>query len=137
MSHLSTVGIDLGTTYSTIAIVEEHGLPTIIPNAESERLTPSAVFFDDDSIVVGQIAKDAAISNPDNVVMFVKRQMGNSNWFLPHQQQRYTPIDISALILRKLKQDAESYLGRDLPYAVITVPAYFDDARRRTTSTLR
>ncbi|MEN9935974.1 MAG: hypothetical protein RLZZ387_2553 [Chloroflexota bacterium] len=77
MPDLSAVGIDLGTTYSAIAIVEDHGTPSLIPNAESERLTPSAVFFDDESIVVGQIAKDAATSNPDNVVMFVKRQMGN------------------------------------------------------------
>jgi len=133
MADLSAVGIDLGTAYSAVAVVDEHGSPTILPNAESERLTPSAVFFDDESIVVGQIAKDAAATTPDHVVMFVKRQMGNPNWYFPHHQQRYSPTDISAMVLRKLKQDAESYLGRLLPYAVITVPAYFEEANRRAT----
>jgi molecular chaperone DnaK len=133
MPELSAIGVDLGTTYSAAAIVNDHGQPEIIPNAESERLTPSAVFFDDDSIVVGQIAKDAASTNPDQVIMFVKRQMGNPNWYFPYQQQRYSPVDISALVLKKVKQDSEHALGRTLPHAVITVPAYFDDARRRAT----
>mgnify|MGYP001032093549 CR=1 FL=1 len=133
MTSLSAIGIDLGTTYSVVAAIDDHGSPVIVPNAESERLTPSVVFFDEDAIVVGQIAKDAAGSNPDQVVMFVKRQMGSPSWFFPYQRQRYTPTDISAMILRKLKQDAEKYLGRSLSHAVITVPAYFDDAHRRAT----
>src|SRR5215216_6482794 len=107
MPELPAIGVDLGTTYSAAAIVNDHGQPEIIPNAESERLTPSAVFFDDDSIVVGQIAKDAASTNPDQVIMFVKRQMGNPNWYFPYQQQRYSPVDISALVLKKVKQDSE------------------------------
>lgn len=134
MPELSAVGIDLGTTYSSIAIVNSHGEAEIIPNAESDRLTPSAVFFDSQNIIVGQIAKDAAISNPDQVVLFIKRQMGNPNWTWKHNTgQVLKPEDISAFILAKLKKDAESYLNRRLPYAVITVPAYFDDVRRRAT----
>jgi molecular chaperone DnaK len=133
MPALSAVGIDLGTTYSSVAIVNDQGTAEIVPNAESERLTPSAVFFDEDVIIVGQEAKDALPNYPDQVVMFVKRQMGNPNWYYMHEQQKYTPSDISAIILTKLKNDAESYLGCPLPYAVITVPAYFDDDRRRAT----
>ena len=128
-------GIDLGTTYSSLAIVNEHGDPEIIPNAESERLTPSAVFFDQDTIVVGKIAKDAAITNPDQVVTFIKRQMGNPHWHLTYDGQRLTPVDISAMILSKLKKDAEQYLNHSIPCVVITVPAYFDDDRRRATIT--
>jgi len=133
MNQLPAVGIDLGTTYSALAIVDEHGQPHIVPNAEGERLTPSAVFFDQDTIVVGQIAKDAMVTHPDRVVTFIKRQMGNGSWFYSHKGERQSPIDISAHILKKLKQDAEQQLDRALPYAVITVPAYFDDARRRMT----
>lgn len=135
MSELPAVGIDLGTTFSSVAIVNAYGQPEIIANTEGERLTPSAVFFDEDAIVVGQIAKDAAATNSDSVVMFIKRQMGNPNWYFAYEQQRHYPTDISAMILAKLKQDAEVSLGRPLPYAVITVPAYFDDARRRATIT--
>lgn len=134
MSSVAAVGIDLGTTYSAVAIVDEHGRPELLPNAESERLTPSAVFFDEDAVVVGQTAKDAAGAHPDDVVLFVKRQMGNAAWHLAHRGQRYSAVDVSALILKKLKQDAEQYLGRDLSDAVITVPAYFDDAQRRATT---
>ncbi len=133
LRELSAVGIDLGTTYSTLAIVDKHGQPHIVPNAEGERLTPSAVFFDQDSIVVGQIAKDAMVTHPERVVTFIKRQMGNGAWYYTYKGERQTPVDVSAHILKKLKQDAEQQLGRDLPFAVITVPAYFDDARRRMT----
>lgn len=129
------VGIDLGTTYSAVALVNDYGMPEIIPNAEGERLTPSAVFFDDESVVVGQIAKDNAVSDPDKAVMFVKRLMGNPNWFYEHNSQKLTPPDISALILAKIKKDAESELGESIKYALITVPAYFDDDRRRATIT--
>jgi Molecular chaperone len=133
MSALPAVGIDLGTTYSSVAIVNERGTAELVPNAESERLTPSSVFFDEDVIIVGQDAKDALAKYPDQVVMFVKRQMGNPNWYYTHDGEKYTPTDISAIILTKLKNDAEAYLGRSLPYVVITVPAYFDDDRRRAT----
>lgn len=133
MPELSAIGIDLGTTYSSVAIVNDRGTAELVPNAESERLTPSAVFFDDDVIIVGQDAKDALAKYPDQVVMFVKRQMGNPNWHYAHEGQNYTPTDISAIILTKLKHDAEAYLGRSLPYTIITVPAYFDDDRRRAT----
>jgi len=133
MPSLSAVGIDLGTTYSSVAIVNSQGSAEIVPNAESERLTPSAVFFDEDAIIVGQIAKDAAANNPDQVVMFVKRQMGIPSWFFIHEKKRYSATEISGIVLTKLKRDAEQYLARPLPYAVITVPAYFDDDRRRAT----
>src|SRR3989337_3884507 len=133
MPSLSAVGIDLGTTYSSVAIVNSQGSAEIVPNAESERLTPSAVFFDEDAIIVGQIAKDAAANNPDQVVMFVKRQMGIPSWFFIHEKKRYSATEISGIVLTKLKRDAEQYLARPLPYAVITVPAYFDDDRRRGT----
>lgn len=133
MLQHSAVGIDLGTTYSSIAIVDQDGELKIIPNAESERLTPSAVLFDGETIVVGQIAKEVAASNPDHVVTYVKRQIGNKNWYYNDGQQRHGPAELSALILAKLKRDAELYLNRPIPYAVITVPAYFDDSRRRET----
>lgn len=133
MAELSAIGIDLGTTYSSVAILNENGTAVIVPNAESERLTPSAVFFDDDVIIVGQDAKDALVKYPERVVVFIKRQMGSSTWYYTNEGQKLTPTDISSIILSKLKRDAESYLGRSLPYVVITVPAYFDDDRRRAT----
>jgi len=133
--RIIAVGIDLGTTYSAVALVNQNGTPEIIPNSEGERLTPSAVFFDDDSVVVGQIAKDASVSDPDRSILFVKRLMGNPNWFFEHDGQKLTPPDISALILAKIKKDTETELGENVPCAVITVPAYFDDARRRATIT--
>jgi molecular chaperone DnaK len=135
MGNALAIGIDLGTTFSAAAIVNQHGQPEILPNSEGERITPSAVFFDNDSIVVGQIAKDAAVSCPDQVVTFVKRQMGSPNWYYLHNQQRLYPPDISALILAKMKKDVEEALGQPVAYAVITVPAYFDDDRRRATLT--
>lgn len=133
MSSLTAIGIDLGTTYSAMAIVDDHGKPMIIPNTDSERLTPSAVFFDDDTIIVGQDAKDKAVSHPSQVALFTKRQMGNPHWFLTHNSHRCSPVDVAALILKKLRQDAEQYLKRPITHAVITVPAYFDDAKRRLT----
>lgn len=133
MTKSFAIGIDLGTTYSAASIVNQYGQPEIIPNSDGERITPSVVFFDKDSVVVGQIAKDAAISDSDNVVQFVKREMGNPNWFFSHNKQDMTPSDISALILKKIKNDVENNLGSPVQYAVITVPAYFDDSRRRAT----
>lgn len=134
MPDLPAVGIDLGTTYSSLAIVEAHGKPVVVPNSADERLTPSAVFFDDDTIVVGQMAKDHALTDPGRVVQFVKRQIGNDAWHFDYKQKRHSAADVSAMILAKLKKDAEQYLNRSLPYAVITVPAYFDDVRRRAVN---
>lgn len=133
MSEINAVGIDLGTTYSSLAVVNKYGVPEVVPNAENERLTPSVVLFDEDAIIVGQVARDAILTSPDRVVMFVKRQMGTPYWYFQFEGQRYSATDISAIILRKLKLDAEKRLNRSLQYAVITVPAYFDDDRRRAT----
>jgi molecular chaperone DnaK len=128
------VGIDLGTTFSSIALVNQHGKPEIIPNREGERIMPSVVLFDGDIPIVGSIAKRSAIANPLNVVQFVKRQMGNPSWkFRTENGEVYTPEEISAMILKRLKEDAETMLGEKIHDAVITVPAYFDDAQRKST----
>jgi len=127
---IKAVGIDLGTTFSSIAIVNK-GVPEIIPSAEGTDLTPSVVFFDGDISVVGELAKENVEEFPEKVVMFIKREMGNPHWFYKYNKSRLTPVDISALILKKLKIDAEAYLGHEILYSVISVPAYFDDDRRR------
>lgn len=128
------IGIDLGTTFSAISVLNEFGKAEIVPNAEGERVTPSVVYFgDDDSIVVGTVAKNAAVSDPYNVVEFIKRQMGSGDYVFTHGEREYGPEEIAALILKKLKQDAQRLLGESVTDAVITVPAYFDDARRRAT----
>ena len=129
------VGIDLGTTFSVIAHVNEQGQPEIIPNAESERITPSVILFEDDLVTVGKIAKQHAKVVPEQVVDFVKREMGKSKstFFRTFQDKDYSAEELSALILRKLKQDAEAYLNTEITDAVITVPAYFQDAAREAT----
>ena len=127
------VGIDLGTTYSSIAIVNDNGDPDILTNAEGERLTPSAIFFDEDSIVIGDLAKDNAVIHPTEVIQFVKREMGNADFYFRHKGHKLSPVDMSALILKKLKKDAETLLGQPIEYAVVTIPAYFDERRRRAT----
>ena len=128
------VGIDLGTTFSAIAIVNRYGKAEIIPNREGERITPSVVFFDGEAPIVGSIAKRSAVANPLNVAQFVKRQMGNPSWkFRTQRGEVYTPEEISAMILKRLKDDAEAMLGEPIRDAVITVPAYFDDAQRKAT----
>lgn len=128
------VGIDLGTTFSAIAYVNSMGKPEIIPNREGERITPSVIFFEDGKPVVGTYAKNASASDPENVVQFVKRQMGNPDFvFIDSTGQEYSPVDLSAVILIKLKRDAEAFLGQEIIQAVISVPAYFDDVRRRCT----
>lgn len=133
MAYTPALGIDLGTTFSAVAVVSESGKPEILLNSSGERLTPSAVFFDNDSVVVGQVARDASADNPDNTVLFIKRQMGSAHWFFDYRGQRYSPVDISAFILKKLRDDAAASLGQEVNQAVITVPAYFDDDRRRLT----
>ncbi len=126
------VGIDLGTTNSVVAFLEA-GEPTVIPNAEGGRTTPSVVgFAKSGEVLVGEVAKRQAITNPDRTVRSVKRQMG-TDWTIGIDAKKYTAQEISARILQKLKRDAESYLGDTVAQAVITVPAYFDDAQRTAT----
>jgi molecular chaperone DnaK len=126
------VGIDLGTTNSVVAFLEA-GEPTVIPNAEGGRTTPSIVgFAKSGEVLVGEVAKRQAITNPDRTVRSVKRQMGTS-WTIDIDGKAYKPQEISARILQKLKRDAESFLGDSVTQAVITVPAYFDDAQRTAT----
>jgi molecular chaperone DnaK len=126
------VGIDLGTTNSVVSVLEG-GEPTVIPNAEGSRTTPSVVAFTrDGEVLVGEVAKRQAITNPDRTIRSIKREMGTD-----HRKtidtKAYSPQEISARILQKLKSDAESYLGDKVTEAVITVPAYFDDAQRQAT----
>ena len=126
------VGIDLGTTNSCVAVIEG-GEPVVIPNAEGARTTPSVVAFGKTGErLVGQVAKRQAITNPDRTVSSIKRQMG-SDYKVKIDDKKYTPQEISAMILQKLKTDAESYLGEKVTEAVITVPAYFTDSQRQAT----
>ena len=133
------VGIDLGTTYSAVAILQEDSTPVILPNIEGQNITPSVVLFPDgesssDEPLVGDMAKHSAATAPLDVVQFVKRQMGDPNWrFESINGHSYTAEEVSAVILKKLKNDAEIALGEPITDAVITVPAYFDDARRTAT----
>jgi molecular chaperone DnaK len=126
------VGIDLGTTNSVVAVLEG-GEPTVIPNAEGGRTTPSVVAFSKDGqVLVGEVAKRQAITNPDRTIRSIKRRMGTDDR-IAIEGKGYSPQEISARILMKLKADAESYLGDKVTEAVITVPAYFDDAQRQAT----
>src|SRR6266542_980074 len=127
------VGIDLGTTNSVVSVLEA-GEPVVIPNAEGSRITPSVVGYSrNGEILVGEVAKRQAITNPDRTVRSVKREMGRKDWNVEVDGKRWTPQEISAQILMKLKRDAEAYLGDSVAQAVITVPAYFDDAQRQAT----
>jgi molecular chaperone DnaK len=126
------VGIDLGTTNSVVSVLEA-GEPAVIPNAEGGRTTPSVVGFSKaGEVLVGEVAKRQAITNPDRTIRSVKRHMGTS-WTIDIDGKKYNSQEISARILQKLKRDAESYLGDTVTQAVITVPAYFDDAQRTAT----
>jgi molecular chaperone DnaK len=137
MTRRKVVGIDLGTTFCAMAHIDPYGKPQIIPNAESERLTPSVILFDGTSVIVGTLAKNNAVAEAENIVDFVKREMGKPK----EQFQRefggkvYSAEELSALILRKLKADAEKYLKEPVTDVVITVPAYFNDAERIATIT--
>jgi molecular chaperone DnaK len=127
------VGIDLGTTNSVVSVLEA-GEPVVIPNAEGSRTTPSVVGFSKNGeILVGEVAKRQAITNPDRTVRSVKRHMGDKSWKTDVDGKGWTPQEISAQILGKLKRDAEAYLGDTVTQAVITTPAYFDDAQRQAT----
>ena len=126
------VGIDLGTTNSVVAVLEA-GDPVVIPNAEGSRTTPSVVAFSKGGeVLMGEVAKRQAITNPDRTIRSVKRHMG-TNWKIDIDGKGYTAQEISARTLQKLKRDAEAYLGDTVTQAVITVPAYFDDAQRTAT----
>ncbi len=127
-----TIGIDLGTTNSCVAVIEG-GEPVVIANAEGSRTTPSVVAFaKNGERLVGQVAKRQAVSNPDNTIASIKREMGTSHKVKVNNKE-YTPQEISAMILTKLKKDAEAYLGETVTQAVITVPAYFTDSQRQAT----
>ena len=126
------VGIDLGTTNSVVAVLEG-GEPTVIANAEGLRTTPSVVAYTKDGeILVGETAKRQAVTNVDRTISSVKRHMG-TDWKQSVDEKDFTPQQISAFILQKLKRDAEAYLGEPVTDAVITVPAYFSDAQRQAT----
>src|SRR3954464_15322590 len=125
-------GIDLGTTNSVVAVLEG-GEPTVIANAEGGRTTPSVVAFaKNGEVLVGEIAKRQAVTNVDRTIRSVKRQMG-TDWSVTIDDKKFTAQEISARILGKLKRDAESYLGENVTDAVVTVPAYFNDAQRQAT----
>ena len=126
------VGIDLGTTNSVISVLEG-GEPTVVANAEGGRTTPSVVAFKDGEVLVGEVAKRQAITNPDKTIRSVKRHMGKPDWTANAGDKQYTAQEVSARILMKLKRDAEAYLGTNVTSAVVTVPAYFNDAQRQAT----
>ena len=126
------IGIDLGTTNSVVSVLEG-GEPTVITNPEGSRITPSVVgFTKDGQRLVGQLAKRQAVSNPDRTISSIKRHMGE-NYKVSIDGKDYTPPEISAMVLQKLKADAEAYLGETVSQAIITVPAYFNDSQRQAT----
>src|SRR3981081_1798438 len=132
MSTPKAVGIDLGTTFSAIAHIDAYGKPQIIPNSETERITPSVIFFDSNNVIVGTVAKNNAVAEPKKIVDFVKREMGKpkDQFHREFNGKIYSAEELSALIIKKLKSDAEKYLDQPITDAVITVPAYFNDAER-------
>ena len=127
-----TVGIDLGTTYSAIAMLDHDGNPKVLQNADGRDITPSVVLLDEDRVVVGPSFERISVANPDSIVEAIKREMGNKNFYVVYQNKKLTPEFISALILKKMKQDAEKIIG-PIANAVITVPYYFNDVRRKAT----
>jgi len=127
-------GIDLGTTYSCLAYVDEHGKAIVVPNFENERITPSAVFFDGDNVIVGKDAKDNAKISPHAVVEMIKRSMGDPNYRFEHQGKVFRPEEISAFILRKIVGDGEKVLGVKITDVIITCPAYFGVNQRDATA---
>ena len=132
------IGIDLGTTFSCMAYIDENGNPTVIPNSEGENTTPSSVLFEDGSAIVGKEAKSQSILEPFNFEQFVKRHMGERDYFFTTKSgEKYTPEDVSAIILSKMKKDAEEYLGDSVDGAVITVPAYFNEEQKNCNNRCR
>jgi len=134
MTDETIIGIDLGTTFSAVAHVNQHGKPEIISNRDGDRTMPSVIFFEDDgSPIVGREARNLALISPQRTVRFIKREMGNPSFRKTVDGKDYFPEDLSAMILRKLKDNAEEVLGREITKAVISVPAYFKDAQREAT----
>ncbi len=135
MKKRQAVGIDLGTTFSAIAHIDAYGKPMIIPNSESERITPSVILFDGSTAVVGTYAKQNAVAEPEKIVDFVKREMGKSKAQFSRDfgDHSYSAEELASFIVKKLKNDAEKYLEVEVTDAVITVPAYFNDAERTAT----
>src|SRR5262245_52128939 len=127
---MKIVGIDLGTAFSAIATLDDRGQPTTLPNRDGEMLTPSAVLLEEGGAVVGEAARDVALEFPDRVAMLIKRRMGHPTYGSLVAGREFRPETLSALILRKLVQDAELRIG-PVSQCVITVPAYFDDTRRK------
>lgn len=128
-----TIGIDLGTTYSALAQLDNDGTPVLMKNSDGKTITPSVVVLGEDGhVLVGPTTERVSIESPDRIIEAIKRQMGNKNWFKVYENRRLTPEFISALILKKLKQDSESQIG-PIANAVITVPYYFNDIRRKAT----
>ncbi|MFB6269551.1 MAG: molecular chaperone DnaK [Halobacterium sp.] len=132
MASEKILGIDLGTTNSAFAVMEG-GDPEIIVNSEGDRTTPSVVAFDEGERLIGKPAKNQAVQNPDQTVASIKRHMGEDDYTVELDGEEYTPEQVSAMILQKIKRDAEEYLGQDVEKAVITVPAYFNDKQRQAT----
>ena len=128
-----SVGIDLGTTNSVVAWVAPDGHPQIVPNADGDGATPSVVAFENDAILVGRTARSQAALNPENTVMSIKRHIGESGYHVTVGQNKYSPQEISALVLKRLKNDAEAFLGGPVGNSVVTVPAYFDATQRAAT----
>ena len=131
---MNIFGIDLGTTYSCIACVDEYGKAEVIPNSEGDRITPSVVQFEGTNRVVGKEAKNSAVLYPAAVVELVKRHMGEADWRFEYEGEQYTAEEISSYILRKLAEDAELYLSKPVQDVVITRPAYFGIAQREATA---
>lgn len=134
MRNKMKIGIDLGTTNCAVAYIDNNGNPQIIPNREGERTTPSVVYFEEGTVVVGKSAKLVSVTDPENTVQFVKRQMGNLDYKFPMENgEKLTPEELSAIILKRLIEDAEESIGKKVTDVVITVPAYFNDAQRTST----
>jgi molecular chaperone DnaK len=137
MTHRKAVGIDLGTTFSVVAHIDQYGKPQIIPNSESERITPSVILYDGGNVIVGSVAKNNSVAEAERIVDFVKREIGKpkEQFHREFDNKVYSAEELSALIIKKLKADAEKYLHQPVTDAVITVPAYFNDAERTATIT--
>ncbi len=136
MSEQSTTvfGIDLGTTYSCIAYVDEYNRPSVVPNSAGDRTTPSVVQFDGDERIVGKEAKNSSLLYPDSTVELIKREMGSKEYTYYYNDQKYTPEEISSYVVRKVVQDAAQYTGKDIKDVVITCPAYFGIPEREATA---
>src|SRR5947207_9623557 len=137
MSKRKVVGIDLGTTFSAIAHIDAYGKPQIIPNPETERITPSVIFFDGTNVIVGTVAKNNAVAEPEKIVDFVKREMGKpkAQFHREFGGKPYSAEALSALMTKKFKAAAEKYPDQPITHGAITMPAYSNDPKRTATIT--